>query len=154
MALEVSLFLGAGFSKWSADLPLVSELFDFTIEPTSRTEERRLERIRKDWDDWNGANDTSTPEQFIYWALNRSSHRRSRVVWYISRRLSDPFMTKIEGSYSPLMFDERRAKEHPGVMKALTLMNWFSHCTLASKPVIVGSKMRRRNPAVPTRCMG
>ncbi len=27
----ISIFLGAGFSKWAFDLPLVSQLFDFNI---------------------------------------------------------------------------------------------------------------------------
>ena len=29
----LALFLGAGFSKWAADLPVASQLFDFDIEP-------------------------------------------------------------------------------------------------------------------------
>lgn len=123
MSKEVALFLGAGFSKWSANLPLVSELFDFKIETTSLKEEKRLRRIQQDWLQWNSADRQSAPEQFIYWALNKSTHRRSRVVWYITRRLSDPFMSKILGSYSPLMFDEKSAKEHPGVVKAFSFLS-------------------------------
>ena len=127
---KTAFFLGAGFSKWSSNLPLAFELFDFDIEPTSKLEERRLAKIKIDWGNWEEANGPDTAEQFVYWALNKSSHRSSRVIWYICRRLSDPFMTKIEGSFSPLMFDERRSKDHKGVAKARSLITTVKKISL------------------------
>ena len=38
----LALFLGAGFSKWAANLPVASELFDFAIHPFGVREERKL----------------------------------------------------------------------------------------------------------------
>jgi hypothetical protein len=34
----ITLFLGAGFSKWAFDLPLVNQLFDLNISATSEQE--------------------------------------------------------------------------------------------------------------------
>src|SRR2546428_9596684 len=38
----LALFLGAGFAKWSYDLPLVKELFDFNIYIRGPREEAKL----------------------------------------------------------------------------------------------------------------
>ena len=37
------LFLGAGFSKWAVDLPLVNELFDFNVNTFNQADEKRIE---------------------------------------------------------------------------------------------------------------
>ncbi|RLV58299.1 hypothetical protein D5018_17980 [Parashewanella curva] len=113
----LSLFLGAGFSKWAFDLPLVNDLFDFDIEPTSELEMRRLLLIENDWKEWRANNLNITPERFVYWCMNKSSHRKSRIIWYISRRLSEPFMTKIRGGLTSAMFDERRIRENPRIVE-------------------------------------
>lgn len=42
----LSVFLGARFPKWAANLPLVSELFDFDILARGLREEQKLERIK------------------------------------------------------------------------------------------------------------
>lgn len=113
----ISLFLGAGFSKWAFDLPLVNNLFDFNIEPTNESESRKLRLLQSDWEKWRISNPTDNPEAFIHWSLHKSSHRKSRVIWYVSRRLSEPFITKIYGSYSPYMFDERKIRENLKIVK-------------------------------------
>ncbi|MGI3026549.1 SIR2 family protein [Vibrio cholerae] len=112
----VTLFLGAGFSKWAFDLPLVNNLFDFDIGTTSDAEERRLELIKKDWILWRESNPDCTPEKFVHWCVEKSSHRKSRVIWYVNRRLTEPFMTRISGSYSAAMFDERVVRENEKIV--------------------------------------
>jgi len=42
----LALFLGAGFSKWAADLPVASQLFDFDIEPWGPREYKKLEIVK------------------------------------------------------------------------------------------------------------
>lgn len=108
----ITLFLGAGFSKWAFDLPLVNQLFDLNISATSEQEVKKLALIEKDWGDWREKNPDVTPEKFVYWCMNKSSHRKSRIIWYVSRRLTEPFMTKIRGSYTSAMFDERSIREN------------------------------------------
>ncbi|PMG81090.1 hypothetical protein BCU84_00260 [Shewanella sp. 10N.286.51.B7] len=112
-----ALFLGAGFSKWAFNLPLVNQLFDFDISPTNDTEQRKVELLESDWKRWEIENKGASPEQFIYWCLNKSSHRRSRINWYVSRRLTEPFMTRISGSYTSAMFDERVVRENSKVIE-------------------------------------
>ena len=119
----VTLFLGAGFSKWAFNLPLVSQLFDFQILTTSAQEEKKLALIEKDWSNWNIHNPNVTPENFVYWCMNKSSHRKSRVIWYVNRRLTEPFMTKIYGSYTAAMFDERQVRTNERI---IYLQNFFS----------------------------
>ncbi|HHN8499343.1 hypothetical protein [Klebsiella quasipneumoniae] len=48
----ISIFLGAGFSKWAFDLPLVSQLFDFNISYLTASEEKKLYLIKEDWSVW------------------------------------------------------------------------------------------------------
>lgn len=122
----VALFLGAGFSKWAFDLPLVNQLFDFDISTTSEKEKIKLRLIKKDWFEWEKLNVGVTPEKFIYWSMNKSSHRKSRVIWYVNRRLTEPFMTRIRGAYTAAMFDERVVREN---QKIIYLKNFFSLLT-------------------------
>lgn len=119
----LSLFLGAGFSKWAFDLPLVNQLFDFQITTTSIQEEKKLALIEQDWIIWLKGNPNETPEKFVYWCINKSSHRKSRIVWYVNRRLTEPFMTKIQGSYSAAMFDERSIRENLRIIEIRAFLN-------------------------------
>ena len=61
----LALLLGAGFSKWAADLPLGSQLFDFAVEPFGVRERRRLERVTRLKRDWDTKNPAGLAEQFI-----------------------------------------------------------------------------------------
>lgn len=119
----VTLFLGAGFSKWAFDLPLVNELFDFNISTTSEQEVKKLALIEKDWGLWIEEHPNETPEKFVYWCMNKSTHRKGRVIWYVNRRLTEPFMTRMRGSYTAAMFDERTVRENE---KIIYLKNFFS----------------------------
>ena len=49
----LALFLGAGFSKWAADLPLTSQLFDFEIEPWGPREYKKLEIVKSLKHNWD-----------------------------------------------------------------------------------------------------
>lgn len=119
----ISLFLGAGFSKWAFELPLVSQLFDFNISYLTASEEKKLHRIKEDWSVWIQKNPGTTYENFVYWCINKSSHRRSRVVWYVNRRLTEPFVTRILGGYSAAMFDEKVVKQNERIVFLRDLFN-------------------------------
>jgi hypothetical protein len=47
-----SMFLGAGFSKWAVNLPLMKELFDFKIHIFNHTDEKRIEVVKMIKDHW------------------------------------------------------------------------------------------------------
>lgn len=126
----MTLFLGAGFSKWAFDLPLVSNLFDFDVSTTSEEEERKLQLITNDWEAWRKDNPDATPEQFVYWCMEKSTHRKSRVIWYVSRRLTEPFMTRIRGSYSAVMFDERAVRENERIVELKSFFEELEECGL------------------------
>lgn len=126
----ISLFLGAGFSKWAFDLPLVSQLFDFNISYLTASEEKKLHRIKEDWSVWIQKNPGATYENFVYWCINKSSHRRSRVVWYVNRRLTEPFITRILGGYSAAMFDEKIVKQNERIVFLRNLFNWLEKAGL------------------------
>ena len=44
--MSLSLLLGAGFSKWAADLPVASQLFDFQIDAFGPRESNKLQSIK------------------------------------------------------------------------------------------------------------
>ena len=61
----LTIFLGAGFSKWAADIPVASQLFDFNIENWGPRESNKL-RIVKTLK-WGQRPFLDCP---IYWARN------------------------------------------------------------------------------------
>jgi hypothetical protein len=119
----VSVFVGAGFSKWAANLPIANELFDVGIADLCERDLRRRELIQYDWQKWRADNPGQTAEQFIFWSLNTSAHRRSRVTWYITRRLSEPFMTRIQGNFATMMINDRKAREDQGTIRARSFLS-------------------------------
>ena len=42
----LTIFLGAGFSKWAADLPVASQLFDFNIKIWGPRESKKLQIVK------------------------------------------------------------------------------------------------------------
>jgi len=66
----LALFLGAGFSKWAADLPVASQLFDFDIEPWGPREYKKLEIVKSLKHNWDISHPHGLTEQFIADALN------------------------------------------------------------------------------------
>ena len=122
--MEAAL-LGAGFSCWAAGLPVASDLFDFNVTLLSKKEERRLPLVKRDWERWTELAPNAPSELFIRWCIETSKQRGSRVAWYVTRRLSEPFLAPMLGCMQTLMIDERRAAEHPGVRRAQRFLGRF-----------------------------
>lgn len=110
------LFLGAGFSKWASDLPLVSGLFDFALEPYNSTEKARLARLQRIFDAWRSANPQSYIEEFIAHAQGQN-RLKPLVNWYVTRRLTDSFVS-ISGKRRTYYINSYYVNRHPGVQKA------------------------------------
>jgi hypothetical protein len=91
----LAAFLGAGFSQWAADLPLAADLFDFNVRFRTRWEARRIDLVQDERHCWRDENPRGLSEQFIAWALNLPQIRRTRIVWDVTRRLSEPFLCRI-----------------------------------------------------------
>jgi hypothetical protein len=122
----LSFFFGAGFSKWAANLPLADELFDYQITPWAR-EQKKLDRVKTLKSMWDENHPNGLTEQFIADATQYANNDREAVVWYIVRRLSEPFVWKeySSGRYRRhvLMIDENRRHAIEGVRKAMQLIN-------------------------------
>lgn len=134
----LTLFLGAGFSKWAANLPVASELFDYAIEPFGVREERKLEIVRSLKADWDSKHPMGLAEQFIADALQFAQKDRESVLWYIVRRLSAPFIWVEYHSQRwrrhVLMMDENRRFGIEGVLKARDFLQGF--CGLLTEGII------------------
>lgn len=124
---SLALLLGAGFSKWAADFPLASELFDFSIDPFGPREAKHLDFLYKKKQSWDKSNKTSLAVDFIADSINASEKLRKVTVWYIARRLSEPYIWHEvhagKRRRHVLMFDEKRKLDRPGVTKT---QNFFS----------------------------
>lgn len=118
----LALFLGAGFSKWAANLPVAKELFDFDIEPFGVRENSKLERMKSLKKNWDANHLDGLAEQFIADALNFNEKNRKAVLWYVTRRLSEPFIWKEFHAWRwrrhVLMIDENRVFRVPGMKEA------------------------------------
>jgi len=124
------LFLGAGFSKWAVNLPVATQLFDFDIKPWGPRESSKLDVIKSVKDAWDVVHPNGLTEQFIADALNFDEKSKRAVLWYIVRRLSDPFIW-IE--FYPqkqrrhiFMIDEHRRFGVPGLVKAQNFIQRFN----------------------------
>jgi len=87
-----TLWLGAGYSHWAAGLPLANNLFDFAFEPFGVREEARLKRVEALKANWDKEHLSAETEQFIAEVLARNGRDANDLLWYIVRRLSDPFI--------------------------------------------------------------
>lgn len=134
----LALFLGAGFSKWAANLPVASELFDFAIQPFGVREERKLEIVRALKTNWDKKHPAGLAEQFIAGALKFSQRDRESVLWYVVRRLSDSFIWKEYHSQRwrrhILMIDENRRFGIEGILKARNFLQGL--CGLLTEGMI------------------
>jgi hypothetical protein len=68
--MSLSILLGAGFSKWAADLPVASQLFDFQIDVFGPRESNKLQNIKYLKQIWDESHEEGLSEQFIADALN------------------------------------------------------------------------------------
>jgi hypothetical protein len=122
--MQIALFLGAGFSKWSCDLPLVANLFDFAVHADNATEERRIARLEKIYSKWHAANPHHHPEVFVRHMAGPTS-RFSLVNWYITRRLTEPFVVASGRRYT-WYINSYYASQHSGILKARRLLGALS----------------------------
>lgn len=113
------LVAGAGLSKWAADLPLVHQLFDFGFQPFGVRESNRLDRVRAFKDAWDVAHPKGHTEEFIADVLGRGGPSSTDIVWYIARRLADPYIWQEwhtgRTRRHVLSIDENRKNARPGV---------------------------------------
>jgi len=118
----LGILFGAGFSKWALDLPLASQLFDFKITPFGVREAKKLASITRVKNNWDAENPQELTEKFIADALTRPDITKELVLWYIVRRLSEPFIWEDRYAFRTrrhvLMIDENRKYEVEGVRKA------------------------------------
>ena len=90
----LTIFLGAGFSKWAAGLPVASQLFDFNIKTWGSHESKKLQIVKTLKHGWDKSHMDGLSEQFIADALNFQEKDKQLIFWYIVRRLSEPFIWK------------------------------------------------------------
>jgi len=124
----LALFLGAGFSKWATNLPVASELFDFNIQSWKR-ESKKLDRVKELKREWDTLHPQEQAEQFIADALNFQEKDKKLVLWYIVRRISEPFIWEEFHAQRYrrhiLMIDENRKYYIDGVKKAKEFLDKF-----------------------------
>lgn len=125
-AEPIGLLVGAGFSKWAADLPLAAELFDFNVKPHNQRDAKKLRFIADLKRSWDEQNPGGLSEQFVSDATRSSRPERESVTWYITRRLSDPFIGTMLGGTQTLMIDDRRKLRHEGIRTAQGFLAQFS----------------------------
>jgi len=131
----LTVFLGAGFSRWGAGLPLASELFDFHIDPWGPRESRQLDHVRELKRLWDSSHPDDLAEQFIGDALHSDKGVSSLVQWYVVRRLSEPFIWQELHAQRPrrhsLMIDEDRRFRLSGIARAKEFLRQYCRPPLA-----------------------
>lgn len=120
--LDTCLLLGAGFSKWSADVPVAAELFDWDIDASAR-DEPKLQAVRASKELWDSRHPGSYAEEFIADVLTKGLQPQQRALrWYLTRRLSEPFIWYSfyggERRRRTLSIDESFKRRLPGVAPA------------------------------------
>lgn len=125
----LALFLGAGFSRWAADLPIASELFDFHIEPWGPRDNHKIDIVRSRKESWDKAHPDGLTEEFIADALDFPKKDKEAVLWYVVRRLSEPFIWNEchaqRRRRHVLMIDENRRFDIEGVVEARDFLQPF-----------------------------
>jgi len=125
-----ALILGAGFSQWAVGLPTVSSLLDFQVEPFGPRDIMHLESVRKLKADWDASHNAGYhPEEFISYALSLGGRAKDSTLWYLSRRLSEPFIWKEFHAFRwrrhVLMIDEHRKLDVPGMNVVQSFLQGF-----------------------------
>ena len=122
-----ALLLGAGFSKWAAGLPVASELFDLGVRPWGPREQGKLTRLKGLKEAWDSRHPHGHAEEFIAYALGLRTQTSQMVLWYLARRLSEPFLSAdlYAGRWRRhvLAIDEPSVATHPGVTAARRLLS-------------------------------
>src|SRR5208282_2868952 len=126
-----AVILGAGFSKWAAGLPVAESLFAFRLAPMTGREERRLISLKREKAAWGVKHPGAPAETFITHAIRQRDRTRRTTMWYITRRLSDPFIASVLGGRQTLMIDDARAKSLQGVRRAQRFLQKVAWAPLA-----------------------
>lgn len=124
---RLCLLLGAGFSKWSVNLPVAKDLFDFNITLDGPKEKRKIEKVIDLKQSWHKDHPHSHSEQFIEYSLSPSGNNSELVIWYVVRRLSEPFIWREGRRRHVLMIDENRKFGVNGMSEA---SNFINKCNL------------------------
>ncbi|WP_417289659.1 hypothetical protein [Corallibacter sp.] len=117
--MRTTIFVGAGFSKWSCDLPLVSDLFDYDISLIRNKDEIWFKKIVLAKEKWDKLNPNMNNELFIKDILEQSKPRIKKYLSkYLTRRLSEPFLCNTYSSIQTYMFNDSLLKKNEGINKA------------------------------------
>lgn len=111
-----TVFLGAGFSKWCCDLPLVSQLFDFDVHADNHREAARIERLRFLHKQWLANSDSNNAELFIE-TMQEHADDAMLTSWYITRRLTEPFVRRSSRRFT-WYINSHLASDDPGIKLA------------------------------------
>lgn len=114
----LSLLFGAGFSNWSANIPVAEDLFDYNIFIDGQREEDKIEQVRNLKKLWDKGHPDGNVENFLQYSLSLNQKDQELLIWYIVRRLTDPFIWRDEWGRHVLMIDEYRRFRIEGVAKA------------------------------------
>jgi hypothetical protein len=130
-----ALFLGAGFSKWAADLPVARELFDLNIDCWGPRDETKLGVLRALKRTWDQSHPGCGAEEFVAYGLLQPRKQREALLWYLGRRVSEPFMRyslllRRERRYT-LMIDDKAKLRVPGVVTARRFLEYFTNAPLS-----------------------
>ena len=126
--MKHALLLGAGFSSWAAGLPVAKDLFDFNIDAFGRAERHQLKVVEELKHDWDQENPGSYAAEFVAHALTLPAKKRNQILWYIGRRLTDPFIWYSESVRTrryPLSIDEAAMFRHPAATTASEFLDPF-----------------------------
>ena len=133
--MKTTLLLGAGFSKWAINLPVASQLFDFNIKMFGPRENKKLLNLKKLKLEWDQSNPGKFAEEFIADALTYQNEDKELVLWYIVRRLSEPFIwTEFHSQRfrrHTLMINENRKLKIPGIIKTQDFLKIFYNKSLS-----------------------
>ncbi len=120
--MAVALVLGAGFSRGAVNLPVADGLFDFVIDVFGPREAAKLEIVQELKRRWDSENPNGLAEQFIAYAVTLPTKLQQCVLWYTTRRLSEPFIwSEFQAQRyrrHVLMIDENRRNDIPGIVRA------------------------------------
>jgi len=108
-----AVMLGAGFSKWACNLPLVSELFDFQLEVGNAREKARLAKVQLAFETWRANNVGCGNEYFIAHAETIPGLQKL-TRWYITRRLVDDYFGYGRQRYTYAL-NSRQVAERAGI---------------------------------------
>lgn len=115
---KVGLFLGAGFSKWAANLPLVYELFDFDISEIRSRDKVWIDKLEIEKKLWDIQNPQGNSESFIQYVLQKKGIRLNKYLSkYLSRRLSEPFLCETYGGIQTYMFNDSKLNSLESIIK-------------------------------------